>query len=76
MKKIIVLILAIFMGFSINGVSQVKNHKSVQSAKTEQPKKGKAKGKRIPRKSVPRKRIHKSGPERYSQKKAGKPIIL
>jgi hypothetical protein len=76
MKKIVVLIMSIFLVFSINGFSQNKTHKTVQSAKTEQPKKGKAKNGYKPKKSKSKKRIHKPRSKRYSQKKAGNGIKL
>jgi hypothetical protein len=76
MKKIVILMMAIFLVFSINGFSQDKTHKTVQSAKTEQPKKGNAKTGRKPKKSAPKKKIHKSVPKRQSKKKAGSPIKL
>lgn len=76
MKKIIVLMMAIFLVFSINGFSQDKTHKTVQKGKTEQPKKGNAKTGRTPRKSVSKKKVHKSGPTRHSQKKSGNAVKL
>jgi hypothetical protein len=76
MKKIIVLMMAIFLVFSINGFSQDKPHKTVQSGKTEQSKKGTAKTGKQPRKSVSKKKIHKSVPKRQSKKKSGTAIKL
>jgi hypothetical protein len=76
MKKIVVLMMAIFLVFSFNCFSQDKTHKTVQSAKTEQPKKGNAKAGHKPKKSVPKKRSHKSRPKRHSQNKAGNGIKL
>jgi len=71
MKKTIVLVMAIFLIFSINGFSQDKTHKTVQSAKAVQPKKGNAKTGHKPKKSASKKNIHKSGTKRHSQKKKG-----
>jgi hypothetical protein len=76
MKKTVVLMITIFLVFSINCFSQDKTHKTVQSAKIEQPKKGNAKAGRKPRKSKSKKMIHKSGPKRRSQKKTGNEIKL
>ena len=74
MKKIIVLMMAVFLVFSFNGYSQNKTHKTVKSAKTEQPKKGNAKTRRTPRKSVSRNKIHKAGTNRHSKTKSGNAI--
>jgi hypothetical protein len=64
--------MAIFLVFSINGFSQGKPHKTVQSAKTEQPKKGTSKTGRTPRKPVVKKKVvHKPAPKRVSVKKTG-----
>jgi hypothetical protein len=76
MKKFVVLMMTIFLVFSVNGFSQDKTHKTVQSAKIEQPKKGNIKTGRKPKKVEPKKRIHKSGPKRHNQKKAGNGIKL
>lgn len=76
MKKIIVLMMAIFLVFSINSFSQDKAHKTVQSGKTEQPKKGNTKAGRKPRKPVSKKITHKSVPKRHSKKKTGNAIKL
>lgn len=69
MKKLAVLLMMIFLGFSINGYSSEKASPSVKSSKTEQTKKGKAKSTRKPRKLVPKKRVHKPAPKRHSQNK-------
>lgn len=71
MKKIVILIMAFFLFFSFNGFSQNKTHKTVQSAKTEQTRKGNTKTGHKPKKKVSRKKVHKSGPKRHSQSKAG-----
>jgi hypothetical protein len=71
MKKIIVLMMAIFLVFSINGFSQGQPHKTVQSAKTEQPKKGTSKTGRTPRKPVTKKKVHKPAPKHSTPKKTG-----
>lgn len=71
MKKIIILMLAIFLVFSFNGFSQDKTHKTVQKAKTEQSRKGNAKAGHKPKKKVSRKKVHKSGPKKHSQSKVG-----
>ena len=74
MKKIVVLMMAILLGFSINGFSQGKPHKSVQSAKTEQPKKGTSKTGRTPRKTVSRKKVHKPTAKHQAPKKTGRSV--
>ena len=76
MKKIIVLMVAIFLIFSINGFSQDKTHKKVQSGKIEQPKNGKHITKRAPGKSGSKKRVHKSAPKKHIQKKSGQTVKL
>jgi hypothetical protein len=76
MKKFVVLLMTIFLVFSINGFSQDKTHKKVQSAKIERSKKGNTKTGRKPKKVEPKKRIHKSGLKRHNQKKAGHGITL
>ena len=66
--------MAIFLGFSINGFSQGQPHKTVQSAKNEQPKKGTSKKGRTPRKPVTKKPVHKPAPKRQAPKKTGRAV--
>ena len=68
--------MTIFLVFSINSYSQDKTHKTVQSAKTEQPQKGNAKPGRKPKKLKSKKKVHLSVPKKHSQKKAGNKIGL
>jgi hypothetical protein len=75
MKKVIVLILAIFLIFSINGFSQNQPCKTSLGVMAEQSPKGNKTGHK-PRKSVHKKKIHKSGPKRHHQKKTGSGIEL
>jgi hypothetical protein len=74
MKKIIVLMMAIFLVFSISGFSQGKPHKTVQSAKIAQPKKGSGKTGRAPRKPIAKKKIHKPSPKHQAPKRAGRAV--
>ena len=77
MKKIIVLMMAISLIFSINGFSQDKTNKTVQSGKTEQPGRKNAKNGRQPRKSVSNKKIQKPHTvKRTSKKQTGNSIKL
>ena len=76
MKKFVVLMMAIFLVFSINGFSRDRTHKTVQSTKIEQSQKRNAKAGRKSKKAEPKKRIHKSGIKRYNQKKTGTGIKL
>ena len=76
MKKIVVLTMAIFLIFSINGFSQNRSHNTVLSAITEQSPKRNAKSGRKPRKSVSKKKVHKSVPKRHSQSSQGSGINL
>jgi hypothetical protein len=71
MKKFVILMMAIFLVFSINGFSQGKPHKNVQSGKTEQPKKGSGKTGRTPKKPVTKKPVHKPPPKHKAPKKSG-----
>ena len=74
MKKIVVLMIAIFLAFSINGFAQGKPHKTVQSAKIEQSKKGTSKPGRTPRKTVSRKKVHKPTAKHQAPKKTGRSV--
>jgi hypothetical protein len=74
MKKIVVLMMAIFLGFSVNGFSQDKPHKNVQSGKIEQTKKSDTKKGRTPRKKVTKKKVHKPAPKNQGPKKTGRTI--
>jgi hypothetical protein len=74
MKKILVLMISIFLIFSINGFSQDKHHKKAQSGKIEQPKNGKHRTKPAPGKSVSKKTVHKPTPKGHGPKKSGKAV--
>jgi hypothetical protein len=76
MKKSIALLMAFLLVFSINGFSQTKSHKKVQSAKTEQHSKNSGKSRHKPPKAKHGKKIHKSKSKRPSQTKTGKAIRL
>jgi hypothetical protein len=76
MKKIVVLMMAIFLVFSINSFSQTNSENTFHSAIKAQTPKVKVKSGRKPRKSVSRKKAHKSSPKRHSQNKAGKGIHM
>jgi hypothetical protein len=75
-EKIVVLIMAIFLIFSMNSFSQDKSHKTGQSIKTEQPKKGYTKKGHKPKKSGSKKIVHKSKPKRSGKKSTGNQIKL
>ena len=74
MKKIVVLMMAIFLVFSIDAFSQGKPHKTAQSGKIEQTKKGSGKTGRTPRKPVTKKKVHKPAPKHQAPKKAGRAV--
>jgi hypothetical protein len=76
MKKIVVLMMAIFLVFSINSFSNTGSENNFHSAITAQTPKGKVKSGRKPRKPVSRKKVHKSSPKRHSEKKSGKGIHM
>ena len=68
--------MAFFLVFSINSFSQDKPHKTVQSGKIVQPKKGNAKTGKKPRKSVSKKKVHKPAPKKSSKKSSGNGVKL
>ena len=76
MKKIVILVIAIFLVFSINGFSQNRSHNTILSSMTEHSAKRNTKTGRKPRKSVSKKKIHKSGPKRHSHQAQGSGINL
>lgn len=74
MKRIIVLMLMVFLGFSVSGYSMDNIHKNVQSVKTEDTNKAKDKKGKTPRKLTPKKRVHKPAPKHHGRHKQGSAI--
>ncbi|HZL76125.1 MAG TPA: hypothetical protein VFB97_00340 [Bacteroidales bacterium] len=76
MKKTLILMMAAFLASSINGFSMDKNHKTTQSAKTEQHSGRSAKAGRRPPKARAGRKIHKSKTKRPVKKSTGNKILL
>jgi len=74
MKKVIALIIIVFLCFSVGGYSMDNTHKNVQSFKTEGPKKVQDKKGKTPRKLTPKKRVHKPAPKHHGRSKQGSRI--
>jgi hypothetical protein len=74
MKRVIVLMLMVFLCFSVSGFSMDNSHKNVQSVKTDGPKKVQDKKGKTPRKLTPKKRVHKPAPKHHGRSKQGSKI--
>jgi hypothetical protein len=69
MNKFIGLLFLVFLAFTTSSFSQDKNHKPVQSAKTEQTKHGKSKAGVKPKKARPSKKTNKPRQKPHTPKK-------
>lgn len=74
MKKAIVLMMMVFVGFAVSGYSADNTHKNVQVVKTEDSNKAKHKKGKTPRKLTPKKRVHKPAPKHHGRHKQGSRI--
>ena len=76
MKKVFVLVMVLFLAFSLESFSMNNSGSTANSINTEQSGKGKAKIGRKPRKAVSKKKVHTKGPKTHNSKKSGKRIII